>query len=165
MRVEIYTDGACSGNGTATAIGGWATVMRALRKESSNKRECVKEVVLTGAKHNTTNNEMELMAILNGLKKLKPDSIQDHVYHIYTDSTYCINAITEWSHNWRKKKWIKKDGEPVKNKEIIQEILKYTDAMGNRLTFHWVKGHASHPINNRVDKLAVQAKEELMMGA
>lgn len=162
MRVEIFTDGACSGNGTKTAIGGWACVMRALRKESSNRRECVKEQVLTGNKHGTTNNEMELQAILEGLKALREDSIPLHSYHIYTDSQYCIDAIESWSKNWEKNGWKTKDKSPVKNKELIQQILKIRKAMGARLTFHWVKGHASHPINNRVDELAVSAKNKLL---
>lgn len=162
MRVEIYTDGACSDNGKVTAVGGWAVVLRALRKKTSNKRECVTEKALTGAQHNTTNNEMELTAILEGLKALKVDSIQDHSYHLYTDSRYCIQCIEDWSHNWIKNGWKTSEQKPVKNKLLIQEILKYRKAFGDRLTFHWVKGHAGHPINNRVDELAVKAKEELM---
>lgn len=164
MRVEIYTDGACSDNGKTTAKGGWAVVMRALRKKSSNHRECVAEKVLTGNKSNTTNNEMELTAILEALKAQKPESIPAHMYHIYTDSKYAINCIEEWSNHWKKNGWKTKDGTPVKNKELIQEILMHRQAFGIRLTFHWVKGHANHPINNRVDELAVQAKLELMEG-
>lgn len=162
MRVEIYTDGACSDNGKKSAVGGWAVVMRALRKKTSNQRECVAEKVLTGAKRGTTNNEMELTAILEALKAQKAQSIPNHMYHIYTDSKYCIECIENWSHTWRRNGWKTKGGEPVKNKELLQEILKHRDAFGGRLTFHWVKGHANHPINNRVDELAVQAKEELM---
>lgn len=162
MRVEIYTDGACSDNGKSTARGGWAVVMRALRKKTSNTRECVAEKVLMGNKHATTNNEMELTAILEGLKAQKPDSIHAHAYHVYTDSKYAINCIEDWSKNWKRNGWKTKDGLPVKNKELIQEILKYREVFGIRLTFHWVKGHASHPINNRVDELAVKAKQQLM---
>lgn len=162
MRVEMYTDGACSDNGKTTATGGWACVLRALRKKTSNKRECVVEKVLTGNKHNTTNNEMELTAILEALKAMKVDSITDHSYHVYTDSKYAINCIENWSHRWEKNGWKTADKSPVKNKLLIQEIMKYRRAFGDKLSFHWVKGHASHPINNRVDELAVKAKEELM---
>lgn len=159
MRVEIYTDGACSDNGKLYAIGGWAVVLRALRKKTSNKRECVTEKVLTGAKQSTTNNEMELMAILEALKALKVDSAPDHSYHIYTDSKYAIQCMDSWVHRWMKNGWKTSNKEPVKNKELIQELYKYVQLY--KPTFHWVKGHANHPINNRVDELAVKAKEAL----
>ena len=160
MRVEIYTDGACSGNGKDNAIGGWAVVLRALRKKTADKRECVVERVLTGNKANTTNNEMELMAILEGLKALKPESAQDHTYHIYTDSKYCIHCLESWIHNWQRNGWKTADKKPVKNQLLIKELYKYVQLYKPK--FHWVKGHASHPINNRVDELAAKAKEELM---
>ena len=159
MRVEIYTDGACSDNGKVGAIGGWACVLRALRKKNSNQRECVTEKILTGSKNGTTNNEMELQAILEALKALKVDSAPNHTYHIYTDSKYVINCMDNWIHNWMKNGWRTADKKPVKNRELIQELYKYIQLY--KPTFHWVKGHANHPINNRVDELAVQAKDEL----
>lgn len=160
MRVEIYSDGACSDNGKANAIGGWAVCLRALRKVNSNKREVVSEKVFTGNKASTTNNEMELQAIIVGLQKLKPESAPEHVYHIYTDSKYVINCMEKWIFTWMKNGWKTADKKPVKNKALLEELYMLTQLY--KPTFHWVKGHANHPLNNRVDELAVQAKLELM---
>lgn len=160
MRVEIYTDGACSNNGKPNSVGGWAVIMRAMRKKTSNKRECVAEKVFTGNKAPTTNNEMELKAILVALQNLKPKSIKGHSYHIYTDSKYCIKCVTEWIEIWHNNGWRTVENTPVKNREIIENIYNLMQIYNP--TFHWVKGHAKNALNNRADELAVKAKLELM---
>ena len=133
--VEIFTDGACKGN---PGPGGWGAIMRSNGKE----RE------LSGGESPTTNNRMELMAAIEALKALKrPCHVQ-----LYTDSVYVRDGITKWIHGWRRNGWRTADKKPVKNAELWQALLEATAS--HRIDWHWVKGHAGHPENERADALA-----------
>ena len=133
--VEIYTDGACRGN---PGPGGWAALLRMGHKE----RE------LSGGEPLTTNNRMELMAVIKGLEALKrPCRVQ-----LFTDSNYVRDGITKWIHGWRRNGWKTADRKPVKNAELWQELLDATAP--HRVEWHWVKGHSGHPENDRADALA-----------
>ena len=135
-KVTIYTDGACSGN---PGPGGWAAVLlyKNQRKE------------ISGAKKETTNNEMEITAVLQGLKMLKfPCDVE-----VYSDSAYVVNTFSKgWIYNWEKKNWKTADNTPVKNVELWKEILALTKT--HKVTFNKVKGHADNELNNRCDELA-----------
>ena len=135
-KVIIYTDGACSGN---PGPGGWAAVLIS--------GENIKEI--SGGNKHTTNNIMELTAILEALKALKLECEVD----LYSDSAYCVNAFNQnWIYGWIKKNWKTADGSEVKNKEIWQEIYGLTKK--HKVTFHKVKGHSTDALNNRCDELA-----------
>ncbi|GAB3126855.1 ribonuclease HI [Novispirillum itersonii] len=133
--VEIYADGACSGN---PGPGGWGAVMRWRGHEKE----------LNGGEPDTTNNRMELMAVIESLRALKRPMTID----VYTDSTYVQKGMTEWIWGWRKNNWRTADKKPVKNADLWQML----DAEARRHTvrWHWVKGHAGHPENERADALA-----------
>ena len=136
-KVNIYTDGACSGNPGA---GGWGAVL-----------ECngaVKE--LCGGEKETTNNRMELTAVIKALSALKrPCEVL-----LTTDSKYIVDAVTKgWVYNWKKNGWIKSDKKPALNSDLWEELLSLLDT--HDVTFNWVKGHAGHPQNERCDELAV----------
>lgn len=136
QKVIIYTDGACSGN---PGPGGWAAILIS----GNNKKE------ISGGNKNTTNNIMELTAILEGLKALKFECDVE----IYSDSAYCVNAFNQkWIFNWIKKGWKLSDGSSVKNKEIWQEIYELTKK--HNVKFIKVKGHSNVELNNRCDELA-----------
>ena len=134
MIVEIYTDGACSGN---PGPGGWGAVLRYGKHEKE----------LSGGDAETTNNRMELTAAIESLKALKrPSKVE-----LYTDSTYVKQGITEWIHGWKAKNWPNR----IKNKDLWEAL----DAQNEKhdISWHWVKGHAGHPENERADSLAVAA--------
>lgn len=135
-KVTIYTDGACSGN---PGPGGWAAVLIS----GDYKKE------ISGGNPNTTNNIMELTAILEALKALK----QECEVELYSDSAYSVNAFNQgWIFNWIKKGWKTADGSEVKNKEIWQEIYELTKK--HKVEFNKVKGHSDVELNNRCDELA-----------
>ena len=139
--VEIFTDGACKGN---PGPGGWGAILRFGGKE----RE------LSGGEAPTTNNRMELMAAIEALKALKkPCHVQ-----LYTDSVYVRDGITKWIHAWRRNGWKTSDRKPVKNAELWQALLDATAS--HRIDWHWVKGHAGHPENERADALACAEAEK-----
>jgi len=139
-EVEIFTDGACKGN---PGPGGWGAILR------SNGRE--RE--LSGGEALTTNNRMELMAAIEALKALKkPCHVQ-----LYTDSNYVRDGITKWIHGWRRNGWKTADRKPVKNADLWQALIEATDP--HRIDWHWVKGHAGHPENERADALACSEAE------
>ena len=142
-KVVIYTDGACSGN---PGPGGWGTILM----YKGTKKE------ISGAKNNTTNNVMELTAALEGLKMLKfPCEVE-----LYSDSAYLVNGFLQgWIYNWQKNNWKTSNKEPVKNKEIWQEIYKLTQV--HEVKFIKVKGHADNEFNNRCDELARNAIKTL----
>ncbi|MBQ8347217.1 MAG: ribonuclease HI [Alphaproteobacteria bacterium] len=141
-QIEIFTDGACSGN---PGLGGWGAVLR--------YKDVEKEI--SGAAEATTNNRMELMAVINALKLLKTTCEAD----IYTDSQYVMKGATEWLTGWVKNSWRTADKKPVKNSDLWQEI--YHLNKQHILHWHWVKGHAGHPENERCDLLARNAIETL----
>lgn len=144
-RVELFTDGACSGN---PGPGGWGAILRYKGQEKE----------LSGGEKATTNNRMELLAVIEGLNALTRPVTVD----IYTDSRYVMDGITKWIHGWKKNGWKTADKKPVKNAELWQrldEARRRHDA-----TFHWVKGHAGHPENERADELARQAIKALPDG-
>ncbi|GGE14321.1 ribonuclease H [Aureimonas endophytica] len=134
-RVEIFTDGACSGN---PGPGGWGAILR--------YGEVEKE--LSGGEPLTTNNRMELLAAISALEALKRPVAID----LHSDSQYLRDGITKWIHGWKRNGWKTADKKPVKNAELWQAL----DAARTRheVTFHWVKGHAGHPENERADELA-----------
>lgn len=147
-EVILYTDGACSGN---PGPGGWAYILTHVPTG--------KTIEGYGAEPVTTNNKMELRAVIEGLKRLKrPTRV-----HVVTDSSYVKQGITEWIHKWKKNNWRlgrTSMSAPVKNVELWMEL----DSLRNRhqTTFELVRGHAGHPQNERCDQLAVQACEDLI---
>ncbi|MEK8048485.1 MAG: ribonuclease HI [Burkholderiales bacterium PBB6] len=134
-QVTIYTDGACKGN---PGPGGWGAWMRAGEHEKE----------LWGGEPLTTNNRMELTAVIESLATLK----RRCVVAVYTDSEYVRNGIMTWIHNWKKRGWRTADGKPVKNVELWQRL----DGLVQQhdVAWHWVKGHAGDPGNERADALA-----------
>ena len=142
--VEIFTDGACSGN---PGPGGWGTILR-YREE---QRE------LSGGEPETTNNRMELMAAIAGLEALKRAS----KVQITTDSTYVKDGITRWIHGWKKNGWKTSAKKPVKNQDLWQRLDQALAA--HQVEWHWVRGHDGHPENERADALARQAAARQMM--
>ncbi len=147
-EVIIYTDGACSGN---PGPGGWAFILRHVNTGKTMEK--------TGATPQTTNNKMELQALIEGLKSLqKPTRV-----HVVTDSTYLKQGLTEWIHNWKHRGWKRKTSnglKPVKNVEHWKQLDELAHI--HKLTFELVRGHVGHPENERCDELAVNAYKELM---
>ena len=135
--VEIYTDGACSGN---PGPGGWGAVLR----YGAHEKE------LSGGAAETTNNRMELMAVIEALRRLK----EPCVVELYSDSKYVIDALSlGWVYGWKKKGWIKSDKKPALNVDLWETLL--TLIAPHEMRYHWVKGHAENECNNRCDALAV----------
>ena len=141
--VTIYTAGACSGN---PGPGGWGAILEfnGIEKE------------LSGGEANTTNNRMELTAVIRALQALKePCNVE-----LYSASKYVIDAREKgWAWRWRKKGWIKSDKKPALNPDLWEELLMLT--MRHKVTCHWVKGHATNPKNNRCDEMAVAEWKKL----
>ena len=135
--VEIFTDGACSGN---PGPGGWGVLLRF----NGHVRE------LNGGEPETTNNRMELMAAIEGLGALKERCKVD----LYTDSVYVRDGIKGWIHGWKKNGWKNAQKKPVKNAELWQRLE--TAIERHDVSWHWVKGHSDHPENDRADALARQ---------
>jgi len=133
--VEIYADGACKGN---PGPGGWGVLLRTGGRE----RE------MFGGEAQTTNNRMELCAVIEGLRALQERSR----VRVYTDSQYVQKGISEWIHNWKRRGWLTSEKKPVKNVDLwktLDEVARRHD-----VEWHWVKGHAGHPENERADALA-----------
>lgn len=141
-HVEIYTDGACSGN---PGPGGWGAILVYGGKEKE----------LSGGEDNTTNNRMELTAAIEGLRALKAPCRVD----LYTDSTYVKDGITQWIGNWQKAGWKTAGKKPVKNVDLWQLLLEVTKP--HAISWHWVRGHDGHDYNERADMLAVSAIKKL----
>ncbi len=140
-KVEIYTDGACSGN---PGPGGFGAILVYGKLEKE----------ISGGSAVTTNNRMELMGVISALRALK----EPCYVTITTDSKYVCDGITKgWAESWQKKGWKKSDGKPALNPELWGELLELVSR--HECNFVWVKGHAGHPYNERCDKLAVQAIE------
>jgi ribonuclease HI len=137
-EVDLYTDGACSGN---PGPGGWGALLRFGTVEKE----------LSGGEALTTNNRMELMGAISGLEALKkPAKVRLH-----TDSMYVRDGITKWLKGWKAKGWLTADRKPVKNKELWQRLEAATHI--HKIDWLWVKGHSGHPENDRVDQLARDA--------
>lgn len=137
-EVDIYTDGACSGN---PGPGGWGAYLK--KGESFRK--------IAGSVPNTTNNQMEMLAVIKALSILKAPCI----VNLYTDSSYIHQGITKWIYNWQKNNWLKSDKTPVKNADLWQMILKVSSI--HKVKWHWIKGHANNEGNIIADSLAVEA--------
>ena len=135
-QVSLYTDGACSGN---PGPGGWGAILRYGTREKE----------LCGGHEQTTNNRMELTAVIEGLSALKePCAVE-----LYSDSTYVVNSVSKgWVYTWRTKSW-QKNGKPVPNADLWQLLLPLLQK--HKVNFHWVRGHNGHPENERCDKIAV----------
>ena len=134
-QVKLITDGSCLGN---PGRGGWAAILRF----GPHMRE------LSGGEGQTTNNRMEITAVLEGLRALKePCQVT-----VELDSEYVLNGITKWIHGWRKRDWKSVSGQPVKNRDLWLELEAAADR--HKVKWVWVKGHANHKDNNRCDKLA-----------
>lgn len=140
QEVTLYTDGACKGN---PGTGGWG----ALLQSGKHSKE------LFGGEANTTNNRMELTAVIQGLAALKRPCI----VNIYTDSQYVKNGMQQWIHNWKARDWKTAAKQPVKNIELWQALDKAVNK--HQVHWHWVKGHAGHPGNEKADELANRGVE------
>lgn len=136
-KVELFTDGACSGNPGA---GGWGAILRCRGTEK----------VLSGGSAHTTNNKMELTAVIEGLKALKfPCEVT-----LYTDSKYVADGISKgWAASWKARGWKKSDGKPALNPDLWEALLGLCEV--HKVEIVWIKGHAGHPENERCDALAV----------
>ena len=135
--VEIYTDGACSGN---PGPGGWGAILRYKKTEKE----------LSGGAADTTNNRMELTAVIEALALLK----ESCVVELYSDSKYVIDGLSKgWAKGWQKRGWIKSDKKPALNPDLWERLLALTDR--HEMHYHWVKGHAENEKNNRCDQMAV----------
>jgi len=141
--VEIFTDGSCLGN---PGPGGYGAIVRYGTKEK----------VISGYSTRTTNNRMELMAVIEALKLLKRVSR----IRISTDSNYVLMGITTWIHSWKKRNWLNAQRKPVLNRDLWEKLLVLTER--HHITWHWIKGHSRHPENERCDKLAKGAIREHM---
>ena len=137
-QVIIYTDGACRGN---PGPGGWGAVLA----YGSKKKE------LFGSERETTNNRMEMMAVIEALRQLKrPCEVR-----IITDSQYVVKGMTEWIQGWVKRNWLTSQKKPVLNKSLWKELLRL--CAKHKIEWQWVKGHNGHPYNERCDQLAREA--------
>ena len=136
--IKIYTDGSCLEN---PGNGGWATIIINDGKKTEIK----------GSKKNTTNNQMELLAPIEALKKIPKGSNIE----IFTDSKYVKSGITDWIHNWKKNGWKTADKQPVKNKELWTDLDLLTNEF--EISWNWVKAHSTDKLNNEVDLIARKA--------
>ncbi len=140
-NVEIFTDGACKGN---PGPGGWGAILRM----GSHEKE------ISGSDPDTTNNRMEMMAVLRALKALtRPCTVQ-----LYSDSKYVIDGMTKWIHGWQKRGWVNASKKPVRNADLWHDLIEA--ARPHDIHWHWVKGHNGHPENERVDALASAAAQQ-----
>ncbi len=138
-KIEMFTDGACSGN---PGPGGWGTILR----YNGHEKE------LTGGEAETTNNRMELTAVIEGLSAIKePCEVE-----LFTDSKYVCDAVTKrWVYAWKANGWKKADKKPALNTDLWEQLLKLLNV--HKVNFNWIKGHAGHDENERCDKMAVES--------
>ena len=140
FEIILYADGACSGN---PGPGGWGVILK--HAATGKTRE------MSGGEKQTTNNRMELTAVIRGLEAIaKPSKVK-----VLTDSQYVVKGITEWSENWMAKNWRTANKKPVKNVDLWQKLLEISGK--HEVSWQWIAGHAGHPENERCDKLAVDA--------
>ena len=140
-RVELFTDGACKGN---PGPGGWGALLRM----GSHEKE------LSGSEADTTNNRMEMTAVIKGLSAL----IEPCEVALYTDSKYVIDGITKWVDGWQKRGWKTAAKKPVLNEDLWRQLIELTAR--HEISWNWVKGHSGHPENERVDQLASERAEQ-----
>jgi ribonuclease HI len=140
-HITLYTDGSCRGN---PGPGGWAVLL--LYQEQDGQQE----YSLSGYAPDTTNNRMELQAVIEGIRSLKHPCVAQ----IYTDSQYVQKGISEWLSQWKRKGWITAAGKPVKNKDLWQTMDQLVSRADYEWHWHWVRGHSGHVYNERVDALA-----------
>lgn len=142
--VNVYTDGACSGN---PGPGGWGAILRYGGAEKE----------LSGGERETTNNRMELTAVIAALSALRePCAVE-----LYSDSKYVVDAVTKgWVYGWKKKGWIKSDKKPALNVDLWEQLLPLLGY--HEVRFHWLKGHNEHPENERCDRLAVAESRKFL---
>ncbi len=145
--VELYTDGACSGN---PGPGGWAYILK--HPGSGAEREA------SGGERLTTNNRMELMAVIEGLTALNTPSKVD----LYSDSKYVLEGLKSWLAQWKARGWKTAAKKPVKNEDLWRRLDELITR--HEVAFHWIRGHSEHPENERADKLAVAAREAVARG-
>jgi ribonuclease HI len=141
-HVDIFTDGACKGN---PGPGGWGVILRMGPHEKE----------LSGSDPETTNNRMEMTAVIKGLNAL----IEPCEVLIHTDSRYVIDGMTKWIHGWKKKGWINASKQPVRNADLWHELIEAVSR--HKVDWQWVRGHSGHAENERVDKLASDAAIEV----
>lgn len=139
-KVEVFADGACKGN---PGPGGWGTLLRMGNHEKE----------LSGSDLATTNNRMEMTAVIKGLHAL----IEPCEVTVYSDSKYVIDGMTKWVHGWQKKGWVNASKQPVRNADLWHELI--AEALRHKVHWQWVKGHAGHAENERVDRLASDAAD------
>lgn len=139
-HVELFTDGACSGN---PGPGGWAYILR-FRKDGRERED-------SGGERSTTNNRMELMAVIHGLEALTRRCRVD----LISDSQYVLNGLAEWLDTWKGRQWRRAGNRPVRNVDLWKQLDVLRDQ--HELNFVWVRGHDDHPENERCDQLAVEA--------
>ncbi len=142
-NVEIFTDGACKGN---PGPGGWGAILRKGKHEKE----------LSGGERDTTNNRMEMRAVIEGLNAL----IEPCKVDLYTDSRYVIDGITKWVHGWKKRGWVNASKKPVRNEDLWHALIEAEQR--HQVSWHWVRGHDGHIENERADKLASDAAEQQM---
>ncbi|HEC59740.1 hypothetical protein LCGC14_1060790 [marine sediment metagenome] len=141
-KIDIFTDGACSGN---PGPGGWGTILRTKGVEKE----------LSGGEKDTTNNRMEMMAVIAGLEALtRPCEVT-----VTTDSQYVMKGMMEWLPGWKKRNWLTASKQPVKNVDLWQRMEKAAE--NHKLDWVWVRGHQGHAENERADQLAVAAREKI----
>lgn len=140
--VEIFTDGACKGN---PGPGGWGALLRMGQHEKE----------LSGGEADTTNNRMEMTAVIKGLSAL----IEPCQVELYSDSKYVLDGITKWVDGWKKRGWVTASKKPVRNADLWHELIEV--AGRHEVSWHWVRGHDGHPENERVDQLASAEAERL----
>lgn len=145
-KVHLFTDGACSGN---PGPGGWAFILRDIKTR--------KELTGSGGDRESTNNRMEMQAVIEGLKSLKKRCSVE----LYSDSSYVLQGLQKWMAGWKKKGWIRMEGgrkKPVKNVELWQELDRLIKL--HEVKYHHVRGHSGHPENERCDVMAVEASQK-----
>jgi ribonuclease HI len=137
-KVDIFTDGACKGN---PGPGGWGAILRMGRHEKE----------MSGSEPSTTNNRMEMTAVIRGLRAL----IEPCEVTIYSDSRYVIDGITKWVDGWKRNGWVNASKQPVRNADLWHELIEV--AKRHTIRWEWVRGHNGHPENERADRLASDA--------
>ncbi len=140
-RIEIHTDGACKGN---PGPGGWGVLLRM----GTHEKE------LSGGEADTTNNRMEMLAVIRAFEAL----IEPCAVDLYSDSKYVLDGMTKWIHGWQKRGWINASKKPVRNADLWHELIEVSAT--HEVSWNWVKGHSGNPENERVDQLASDAAAE-----